>query len=263
MFHSEVIINKGYKGLNPVQFGFEDCTPNHFFGPSVRHFWLLHYVTSGTGIFKREGKTHIVSPGEVFVIPPYIETYYQADKENPWKYIWVGFETDERLPDELTQNHVLRIAGVGNIFDSMRICKDMINGKSAFLAGKIWELLAIILETDISKTDYIERAIHCIHSEYMNDINASILADRLNLDRSYFSTLFTKKTGTPPSKYIMAFRLQTAADLMIKHGKTPSVAALSVGYTDIYNFSKAFKKKYGLSPRKYIENYSEKNKLNS
>jgi len=61
----------------------------------------------------------------------------------------------------------------------------------------------------------------------------------------------------------MAFRLQTAADLMIKPGKTPSVAASSVGYTDIYNFSKAFKKKYGLSPRKYIENYSEKNKLNS
>ena len=83
----EWIVNEHLPGLNPVQFGSERCAPSHAFGPAVRTHWLLHYVISGQGRFTREGETHPVHAGNIFVIPPYLETYYQADAQTPWHYV--------------------------------------------------------------------------------------------------------------------------------------------------------------------------------
>ena len=96
-----IIIDQHFHGLNPMQFGHEDCTPLHAFGPAVRTHWLLHYVVSGFGKFTRESITYDIGPGEIFVIPPYMETYYQADERHPWKYIWIGFTT-ENIPEVFT-----------------------------------------------------------------------------------------------------------------------------------------------------------------
>ena len=70
--HSEIVIDSGYGGLNPVQFGYESCISCHCFGPAVRTHWLLHYVVSGFGSFTREGAVHRLGPGQIFVIPPYM-----------------------------------------------------------------------------------------------------------------------------------------------------------------------------------------------
>ena len=62
---TEIIIDQHYKGYNPVQFGSQSCLPGHFFGPSVRTHWLLHYVVYGLGIFERDGIRHEVKPGDI------------------------------------------------------------------------------------------------------------------------------------------------------------------------------------------------------
>lgn len=252
MIHTEIIVNKEYCGFNPVQFGFENCCPSHSFGPAVRSHWLLHYVVSGFGFFRRDGKQYNLSPGEVFVIPPYLETYYQADAKNPWYYIWIGFTADAEL-EHLFSPPVLSVAGMGDIFEDMRRCKGMENGRSAFLSAKLWELASLIMDSGKAEADYIEKALNCMRSEYMTQLSVDGIAARLNLDRSYFSTLFKEQVGVPPGQYLINMRLEKAAELMLHHGESPTTAALSVGYTDIYHFSKAFKAKFGSSPRNYIK----------
>lgn len=251
MIYSDIIINEDYPGINPVSFGYQDCTASHSYGPAVRTHWLLHYVVSGTGIFRREGQEYPLTAGDIFVIPPFLETYYEADAAQPWRYIWVGFHSSIPLPGAFDQP-VIRCLGIGKVFEDMRRCDQMQAGKSAFLASRIWELLALILEEGKAENDYIEKALHCMRSEYMTNLTVSGLAERLNLDRCYFSTLFTRQVGTSPSQYLMHLRLEKAAELMRFHSQSPSIAAASVGYTDIYNFSRMFKKKYGISPRQYI-----------
>lgn len=253
MYFSEIIINKNYHGFNPVQFGHEECHSTHSFGPAVRDHWLLHYVVSGKGIFVRDGKVYPVNAGEIFIIPPFVETFYKADSKNPWRYTWIGFQTEEELP-EAFNSPVIKFSGCGGVFEDMYRCRNMENGKSAFLSAKIWELISIVLESGNTEPDYVEKALHCINSEYMNNLTVSEIARRFNIDRCYFSTLFTKAMGVSPSHYLINLRLEKAANLMLTYGESPSVAAMSVGYTDIYNFSKSFKKKYGLSPRQYIQN---------
>lgn len=36
--------------LYVTQYGTEDCAPGHYFGPAVRDYYLLHYITDGCGL---------------------------------------------------------------------------------------------------------------------------------------------------------------------------------------------------------------------
>ena len=71
MIKSEIVIDQHYKDFSPMQFGSETCDSGHFFGPSVRTHWLLHYVVYGFGRFERDSISYPVKPGDIFVIPPY------------------------------------------------------------------------------------------------------------------------------------------------------------------------------------------------
>ena len=86
----------------------------------------------------------------------------------------------------------------------------------------------------------------------MTPISIEDIAQRLNLVRSYFSSIFQKQIGVTPIQYLINLRLEKANELMVQHHLAPSAVAAAVGYTDISHFSKSFKQKYGKSPRNYI-----------
>ncbi len=244
-----------FGAVNPVSFGFERCESSHSFGPAVRLHWLIHFVESGFGKFEIDGKVYSVGPGEMFVIPPLVETYYEADSENPWEYTWVGFVCDGEPCVKF--DHVIRCPQALEVFKDIRYCKDRSNGQKAFLLSRIWELFFLLLEPQEKETDYVEEAIDYIHAEYMNQISVSHLAKHLNLDRSYFTSLFKEKKGISPGKYIFQYRMSIAASL-ITNNRSITTAANSVGYTDIYNFSRMFKRHFGLSPRAYVKSQETK-----
>lgn len=252
---SEMIINTHYDGLNPVQLGYEHCKPSHSYGPAVRTHWLLHYVVSGCGVFVKEGNAYQINPGDIFVIAPYEETYYEADHTHPWHYIWMGF-TATQLPHPLKEA-VIHVPALGRIFHEALQCSNMNLGKSAYLSAKLWELFACLLDSENAQSGYIDKAINCMKTEYANGITVAEIAARLNLNRSYFSTLFKESIGVSPQEYLNELRLKKAAELMISYQKSPSVAAFSTGYSDIYNFSKMFKRYYGVSPRAYIAKHTQ------
>ena len=194
MYKSEIVIDYHYKGINPVRFGSESCSPCHSFGPHVRPHWLLHYVAQGFGRFEREGETYHLRPGDIFVIPPYLETYYEADSQNPWHYIWIGFTSEDTLPEILNQP-VIRCSGVGTVFEDMLRCSKMENGRTAFLCAKVWELFSLLLEQGAAQENYIEKALSVMNAEYANGITVQDVAELLGLDRSYFSTIFKDEIG--------------------------------------------------------------------
>ncbi len=255
MQHLITVINQRYDGLNPLILGEEECSPGHSFGPAVRPYHLLHYIVSGSGIFVREGKTYHPREGDIFVIPPYVRTYYEADMKTPWHYIWIGFDATRELPNEFC-SAILRCRGAGAIFRDMLRCEQMENGRSAYLSSRLWELVGAALEQGKEKIGYVSRALSIIHAEYGNHITVNQIAGRLNLDRSYFSSIFGREVGMSPGQYLKKVRMENAAMLIEKHGERPSTAAVSVGYSDYCDFSKIFRKYFGVSPREYARRAS-------
>jgi len=248
---SVIVNDKGYHGLNPMQFGFEECKSGHYYGPAIRQYWLIHFVVSGFGIFRIDGKEYKIHPGEMFIIPPYVETYYRADTKDPWNYIWIGFTTDDELPATLP--HIIVMPEAAEIFNDMKKCEDYSDGRSAFLSAKLWELFAHILGKKKEDNDYVKAALDYIHAEYMKDIKISEIASKLNIDRTYFYSIFKKRIGISPQKYLLNHRMNIAASLISSQNASVSTAGYSVGYTDIFTFSKMFKKHFGVSPTQYTK----------
>lgn len=249
MEHSETIINKEYKDINPRIFGWQNCKPSHHYGPALRTHWLLHFVVKGKGYFRVGNQKYTLSEGNIFVIRPFEETYYEADHESPWEYIWIGFDKGDAVP--MPNDDVLYVPWAVELFEDMKRCAAMKGGKTEFLCAKIWQLISQISENTNDPVDSIQTALHIIHSEYMLGVTVQEIADRLHMDRTYFFQLFKRRLGISPKQYLMNYRMEQAVKLLDSHGYDVSVTALSVGYTDVYTFSKAFKKHWGVSPSEY------------
>lgn len=244
------ISNEGYSGINPLYLGWRQCDPGFKKGTVVQTCWLLHYVVSGHGIFYIRDRKYRVGPGEIFVIPPLVPVDYHADQNDPWNYIWVGFSCDGPLPKEL--DDVVTCPGAQRIFQSMRIAERQTSGRSAYLCACLWELFAHLMEKDGTPPDAIDKAMGIIQSEYSEGITVSGIARRLGMDRSHFSTSFKSRVGVAPGIYLMDLRMKVAATLLAG-GTSVAVTATSVGYSDIYVFSKMFKRHYGISPSQYAK----------
>jgi len=251
MFEFIAIKDEGYGDINPVQFGFEDCEKSHSYGPAARYHWLIHYVVSGKGRFVKDGTEYDVEEGEMFVISPWEITYYQADSQNPWSYIWVGFTSKSELPVKL--DPVIRCPEAFSVFTSMKKCREKSGGRSAWICAKIWELFSLLQEGQPVGHNYVQDAIEIMKVQYSNPLTIEQIASELGLDRTYFSSLFKKEIGVSPKQYLMNYRMTEAVRLMTERGESVAVAACSVGYPDVYNFSKMFKRHFGLSPREYVK----------
>lgn len=138
-----------------------------------------------------------------------------------------------------------------HIFEGMKKCSNMNKGKTEFLCSKIWQLISMIYDHQNEMVDYIDKALNIINSEYTSDISVNNIADRIGLERTYFSNLFKKKIGLSPKQYLLKTRMEQAAIFLKDYGYSVSLTALSVGYSDVYTFSKMFKKYFGVSPSKY------------
>ena len=99
----------------------------------------------------------------------------------------------------------------------------------------------------------IEDVLHLIHREYRNDLGLETLAEKVYLSPNYLSRLFKKETGTSIVKYITAYRLNKASELLrLTHMKIVDISA-EVGYSNFSYFCSIFRNYYGTTPAKYRE----------
>ena len=263
---SRIVINQGFKPIDPIECGDEVCLPNHAFGPATRDHYLLHFVVSGKGRFVTPRGEYTVFENQMFIIKPHEITYYEADGNDPWSYIWLGFTSEFPLPAELSASDVITAPELRELFisasDNSRFDEKSGNGAyECYLCGMIWQLIGILRSRSQSAVrigeSYVSPAISIIRSEYQNQLTVVGIAARLHVNRCYFSEVFKAVTGVSPKKYLDDFRMEKAADLLTKRAVNVSVTALSVGFSDVFAFSRAFKKHYGVSPTEYVEKYKK------
>ncbi len=131
------------------------------------------------------------------------------------------------------------------------------DGRECFLCGCIAELSAHLFEENRSPlsvtSQAMEQAKNCIEAEYMSpELTVKSLAKRLHLNRSYFSTAFRSYTGVSPQEYLNAYRLERAAQLLQNGEMSVAQIATATGYADFCNFSRMFKRRFGIPPSKYV-----------
>lgn len=245
---------KHLPGLNPILYGQEACESGSTV-EGLRPYWLLHYVVSGKGTLKTSNAVHTVTPTQIFVVRPHEAHCYIADSTDPWHYIWIAFESDIPLP-AILQGDVITAPAAGRLFTDFLSAAQMQDGAEEYVSGKLWELISLFLRMQNEYGQckpYVLRAKQYMEENFMHGIKVTDIARHVSLDRSYFSTVFKQETGLAPQEYLAKCRLERAAELLMQGDLAITAVADTVGYNDIVNFSRMFKKHFGVPPSKYRE----------
>ncbi len=247
--------------------GYAKCKPLHSFGPAVRPNYILHYILEGRGRYYVDDTHYDLQAGQGFLIEPEIQTFYQAAREEPWSYLWVGFDgshAGDYLKDLGLNSHQLIFQCIhGEELKQLVINMLKHNTSSTtnqfLLEGLLYSFFSVLAQdldviSSPEESDdnlYIRSAIEFIHNHYSCNIKVSDIADYVCIDRSYLYKLFRQNLNLSPQDYLSNYRITRAAELLSITDLPIGGVALSCGYRDPLVFGKAFKAKRGITPTQY------------
>ena len=247
--------------------------PLHSFGPALKPHFLIHYVLSGRGTFSVRGQEYGLEAGSGFLIEPGGLVFYQADGQEPWTYVWVGFGGSQA--GEYVRK--MGLSGGHPVFHSERqeelyaCVRNMMEHNTSAVAdelrrnGELAVFLSLIVsDMQLRKSDdvngantYVKKAIGFIRQNYCNPIRVTDVAEFVCVNRSYLCSLFKDSMGISPQKFLAAYRITRAAELLQTTDIPIESIGLSCGYNDAIVFTKAFRQDKGVSPSCYRKSWRE------
>jgi len=108
------------------------------------------------------------------------------------------------------------------------------------------------------RIDLVSQAIRYIEDSYSEPITVEGIAGLLGCSASFLSRLFKKQLGTTPIEYLTGVRIAHASRLLSETKATLQEITSSIGYLDVYYFSRVFKKQTGLPPLRFRSRATEK-----
>lgn len=200
-------------------------------------------------------------PGEIIFLP-FGSTYnYRSATGEPCEYVSIRFSGD-------ISGAAPSVHSINNFHDAEELVNSLtelwkFGGQAEhYKCYSVFYSLLSYLE-NLEKLSYIDKKKFNIISPavlylkkhiYDCDLKIETLNQLCGISGTYFNKIFSSNYSMSPQKYIAGKRLLHAKNL-IDSGDfdTISEVALSVGYNDPLYFSRAFKKKYGVSPSKYAK----------
>jgi AraC-like DNA-binding protein len=264
------ITNMFNRSLTLYYCGYDQVEPNHSWGPSMRDTYLLHYIKTGEGTYRIKDREYKVNAGESFILFPGESSYYCADPINPWEYYWVAFDGDlveeclklsNLSPDAPIHRHI-HVTELEQIFNQLfEQARQNTTHSEISSIGWMHQILALIskeshlnrikatVKESNPKEYYVNKAISYIKANYsMHNLPVEDIAKYLNLDRSYFTKIFTQILNQSPHQFILDYRIEKASRLLTHTNLSIKSIANAVGFEDIIYFTKVFKKHRGYSP---------------
>lgn len=250
--------------------------------------FLLVHVLEGTGRFTVADHRFPVGPGDLIWIPP--DTLHEMRGDAPgtqlqyihfdlvydparshWSAAIPGETTDlsrwpERMhppvDDPVIQTWCGKLTG-GNptlITETMRrviLETNRMQTSGLATAGLMSQLIGHLLNShpDSPLTAHqarsIENAMQQIQLHRREKLNIETLARQHNLSPTHFRKLFREHFGQSPREALLAAKMRSACDYLIYSDLNISEIAERLGFTNVHNFSRAFRKAIGLAPTAY------------
>lgn len=264
------------QSLAVVECGIQICHPGHTTPRLHYRTYSAHFILEGMGVYILNGKTYKLGPGQGFMITPGADCIYTADTEHPWKYIYASFcgADDDAL---------VHSAGLDeeNVIFDFPLDEDMMHDiyamhasgkrnecKGYDVTGYFLLCMSRLIRKNLSGSEksglsenYVRKACLYIEDHYSDRITVSDIARHVGIERTYLHRLFQKYMSCSPGRYLMNYKIEKAAEMLEDHDVALSEVALNTGFCDLSHLHKAFKARYGITPKKYrIQKCGEKDK---
>jgi AraC-like DNA-binding protein len=256
------------RGLTVVSGGCELCAPDYEIHRRGFRYFSVEFVARGKGTLVLKGNTHVLGAGTVFSYGPGISQDIATDPKDRLVKYFVDFTSRGAAA-------LLRRAGVppGKVIRSSSpaeiaaIFDDLIrNGiqgtrfSPAICVAIVEQLLLKIAETilpggtagTLAFATY-QRVRQLIEEHHLRLRTLGQIAHAARLDPAYLCRLFRRHGHQSPYQLLLRLKMRHAADRLHATGAMVKEVAAELGFKDPYHFSRAFKRVYGLSPRRLVE----------
>ena len=188
-------------------------------------------------------ETYEVEEGDLIFIPPAVLHAISNEKE-------------ECMQSETYVFHMDFLGAKAADICAIRYLNPLMNQKliPPFVIKKghpLYEKAAELFE-DINAEYDKKEVLSYIDAHYMEELAISGLAGICFFSEYYFMRFFKKYMGMSCVQYIKNVRLERAAD-QFENGETNTLeVALACGFSNLSYFHREFKKKYGMTPKRFI-----------
>jgi AraC family transcriptional regulator, arabinose operon regulatory protein len=231
--------------------------------------WALTWTVEGGGLVRSGGQEQVVGPGDVLVHPPGLERDL-VPLDRPW---WTRFcifrAHGELLP--LLQwpagpGGVLHVRLTGPEQDAGAVaCHERLlaafRGQAPprfgpYIYAVLQELLCWLGgqesgELPEVRDPRIQAAVTHMRQHLQQRLSVAALAHVTGLSPERFAHLFRQETGATPMRVLTGLRLELARERLRTHPDTLDQIARHCGFSGALQFSRAFRRCYGISPGAY------------
>lgn len=242
---------------------------------------IVIYCTDGEMHMEVENELFHIFPGDLLIIP--YNAYYKPLDGGRCRYYFFHFQAEELSYAEDAPNHIIicphadfadgyAYTCVSKYQSVIKIQPQMHNApyyvKKLFEQAEnlkpntsffdqlrldllLREVLIYMSDTSFSKmSKHLTEIIKYIEQHYAENLSLSALSEHFSLSESYIARLFKKELSEKPSEYVNRIRISIAKTMLSQTTMSVTEIAEKVGYSDVYYFSKIFKKIVGCSPLK-------------
>ncbi len=213
----------------------------------------LSFCERGQITYTMGGKQYVSTPSCVMLLPQGQSYSLHVDKDGTFPLI--NFTCAQPLTTEIVP------IPMQNATECIKDCEKI---KSLFLFEenrlKIFSIFYHILhriDTEQGKKQNEFYHILKFIEEHLADSELSnrVLAQQMNISEVHFRRSFAQKYHMTPKQYIIDIRMQKAKQLLTDSALSITAVSEACGFSGVYNFSRAFKEKVGLSPSEYAKHH--------
>lgn len=236
--------------------------------------WL---AVAGSGRFLLNGRRHDVGPGTLFWLRPGDEGFATQDPDDPLVVIYAhfSFHRSGSRHAELLEDNALPARHIP-LQDSARIesllarivrLQQQPSPLGAVEARALLQLAIVEAYrqhavdrgvANVQPDPRLALVLHQIHCNPAARLTLPEAARLANLSPDHFSRLFTSYVGTSFRQYGVDVRLERARHLLEETTLTVGEIALSLGYEDVFLFSRQCKARFGRPPTRLRSRPSQK-----
>lgn len=237
--------------------------PEYMVYRKTNNVLVIEYVISGKGYLEIDGKLSEVNTGDIYIIRPEVSCKYWADKNQPFKKIWVNLFSDMFVSIlhklELDKKNVYH----QNSPEIYELFCTLLNKaeKDHELPTIHFELSVIIYEilTKLSSTRNIQfgensiahRACFKINSLLYSNVKIKEIAEDLFISENHLIEEFKKVYEVTPLQYLNAKRIEIIKNLLENTDMSISDISRQLHFNNEHYFSTFFKSKTGMTPTQY------------
>ncbi|WP_158560320.1 AraC family transcriptional regulator [Paenibacillus contaminans] len=260
-------------GIWPVRAGTNVAKPEYKVGPKVIEWYSLHAVRSGRTRLAYGDASVELEKGDIFCLFPGVTYDYRiVHSESPLLLAWLAFDGEQA-------GHLLEIAGLtprcpyvrsaykgeaADTFDELiRHFRGSVhregNGNGGYLRlvslfYRLFEKLEAGKQTkETTQNEWVGRGEAFMRMHFTEGITVDDAAKHAGVSRSHFSVVFTRQMGIAPVSFLQRLRMEKASRMLRETGLPVTEIALSLGYPELYSFTRAFSNYFGQSPTKFRE----------